>query len=130
MVCSEGLLYNPAKKACDFAERVTCAVCHDIHWVLSISRYKIVFVHSYPSVNKLIPLLTVPWPVLEDYHTTKIVANSTYVSMADHRNIRVLRVRCIIRKSYVAIVQKEQNVSLVEQINSIYKTHVNTWNSL
>ncbi|KAJ6639636.1 putative chitinase 10 [Pseudolycoriella hygida] len=26
MVCSEGLLYNPVKKACDFAERVTCAL--------------------------------------------------------------------------------------------------------
>lgn len=26
MSCSEGLLYNPEKKACDFAERVTCAV--------------------------------------------------------------------------------------------------------
>lgn len=44
MVCSEGLLYNPAKKACDFADRVTCAVWKTrltidslkFHWSISL----------------------------------------------------------------------------------------------
>lgn len=125
MICSEGLLYNPAKKACDFAERVTCAVW--LSEVIGDFRFSLIvflFIHSYQSVNKAIQLLIVLWPVSQNYRMTKIAANFTFALMANHRNIAVQRVRFIIPKINVVIVRNEQNVLLNKVI------HLWKWNTL